>query len=136
MPVSAVIIYSNFKKLKGFLAASTRRRKKKKRNFTLPSALINENDETCYGIDYSQLSKWKTERNKLLIFQSSLNHKKSFTSNSDAFPVVFDSGSSSTRTTSKEEFLPGPYKPLKGVNVSGIASGLSMVGCVEEVVFL
>ena len=42
--------------------------------------------------------------------------------------MVFDFDASSTSTNDKDDFIPGYFKEVKGVNISGIASGLMVIG--------
>ena len=46
----------------------------------------------------------------------------------DSVPKIVDSGASSFATSDRSLFIDGNYKPLKGVKISGIASGLEASG--------
>ena len=71
---------------------------------------------------------WTNQLKQLRIFNNSLNKQNSFLFDLDSFPVVFDSGASSTSTSYKDDFAQGTFVPLNGVTVSGIASGLEVAG--------
>ena len=47
---------------------------------------------------------------------------------SDLNCSIADCGASSSATSQKSDFIEGTYKPLKGVTISGIASGLEASG--------
>jgi len=47
---------------------------------------------------------------------------------SDSFQLIADCGASSTATFCYDDFIPGTYKSLQGVTISGIASGLKASG--------
>jgi len=46
----------------------------------------------------------------------------------DSFSAISDCGASSSATPFLEDYVPGTYKPLKGITISGITSGLSASG--------
>lgn len=48
--------------------------------------------------------------------------------NTDSFSAISDCGASSSATPFLEDYVPGTYKPLKGITISGIALGLSASG--------
>ena len=50
------------------------------------------------------------------------------TFDTDSFPIVIDSGASSSATPFKTDYIAGTYKILDGVVISGIASGLEAKG--------
>lgn len=55
-------------------------------------------------------------------------HRSCVTFDSDAVTICVDTGASSTATMSKSDFVPGTYKPVTGITINGIASGLAMEG--------
>ena len=65
--------------------------------------------------------------NKTLLY--TLSHGKSDVCfDTDSLSLISDSGASSSATFCKEDFIPGSYKPLSGITISGIASGLEATG--------
>ena len=85
----------------------------------------NENYDNCSP---SNRKIWKLQLQQLCAFQANLSKKKNFIFDSDSFPVVFDSGASSTSTNNKADFMQGTFVPLEGVTASVIASGLEVSG--------
>ena len=47
---------------------------------------------------------------------------------SDSFDIRLDTGASSTCTISQADFIPGTYHKLHGYSISGISSGLTVLG--------
>ena len=47
---------------------------------------------------------------------------------SDSFDICLDTGASSTCTMSQAAFIPGTYHKLHGSSISGISSGLTVLG--------
>ena len=55
------------------------------------------------------------------VSNTSMNH---ISFNTDSYPLVIDSGASSSATPFKSDYIDSTYKTLEGVIISGIASGL------------
>ena len=126
----------NVKTLKKSLYKLQRRTKKKKRNFSssklfdhvAQTNLITSTNESYNSYLVNKRKQLKLQLQHLHAFQSNLNKKNAFVFDSDSFPVVFDSGASSTSTSEKKDFIPDTFVPMSGVTVLGITSGLQVEG--------
>ena len=96
--------------------------------FKSQKALLLKTNESYYTLNLTNKQIWKNQLQQLTIFNNSLNKENSFLFDLDSFPVVFNSGVSSTSTSHKDDFVPGTFVPLSGVSVSRIASGLAVSG--------
>ena len=95
-------------------------------DYSLQQFLLHQTNESYDNVNTLQRNAWRRQLTQLDAFKTSLNWRNSFTFDSDSFPIVYDSGASSTSTFNKSDFVPGTFKPLSGVVVSGIASGLAV----------
>ena len=139
-PSNEYNVNENIKVLRKALARQHRRKKKKLRysfqqthinsifNLQSQQDILLHTDESYDNVNKSRRKLWKLQYNQLINFNASLNKKNCFLFDSDSFPVVFDSGASSTSTDTKDDFIPGTFVAIEGVSVSGIASGLEVKG--------
>ena len=82
--------------------------------------LSDETNLPCYfrSLEHNQaLLSMLSQRDSLLV-----------TFDADNFPLIFDSGASSSATAFQSDFIPNTYRKLTRVTISGIASGLQTAG--------
>ena len=82
-----------------------------------------ETDEFHAPFQYRSL-----QDNHILLNAISLQLGFSTNFDTDSFSLIVDSGASSTATPCKDNFIEHIYKPLNGVTISGIRSGLNASG--------
>ena len=87
------------------------------------SKFFRETDEFIQPIYFRSF-----ENNRLLLNATVTSSNAGTSFDTDSFPIIIDTGASSTSTPYKSDFIPDSYKPLKGITISGIASGLKALG--------
>ena len=122
LPTSEHNVYQNITTLQKLITRNKNRKEKKKRCTPTPvtnvhlmpcekrSKFLSQTDGSHENYDLKNASTWSNQLRRLNRFQSQLNKKKSCVFDSDSFPVVFDSGTSSTNTNDKDDFIPDSFK--------------------------
>ena len=85
-------------------------------------------DESCDDANAVHRKLWELQCNRLVLFKTSLNKRNCFLFDSDSFSIVFDSRTSFTSISNKDDFMPGTSVPIHGVTVSSVASDLEVKG--------
>ena len=68
------------------------------------------------------------EHNQVLLTMLSQRDSPLVIFNANSFPLICDSGASSSAIAFQSDFIPNTYRKLTGVTISGIASGLQAAG--------